>query len=1113
MIVKNVDRMSSSNNVATPIGDLYIQKQNEMDKKFKNVIIMMEIGKFFEVYTFETSEGDIGKAKEMSRVCNIVLTRKNKNNAPSMSNPFMCGFPSHSLTRYVHHLVSHSYTVAVYIQSNNIDEKKIERVLQGVYSPSVMVGEVEDEMLEEDDRCLLAISIQKSKFLDKKNQYIYSVAYVCVNTTNGNIYCEEETFYEQHDVVSFFLKMNDVYNPQEILLQSCIDLEYTNPKQIIHTLPLWINENKKYSEIAFQEIVLEKVYTSKQEISVIEEIGLERHPDLTCVLVYVITFLEQHHPLAIYRLQKPSFLQYTDKVAYNTQTLYDLDLFNTKQNKSLFEILDETCTPAGKRLLRKTMFAPHHNVPMLLKAYDEISQLQPIIHEVQLKKNVGFYNTDVEHVLRKIQMGNVSVSSMFRFLKFLFEIDNLLLKFPSQLEIIKDWKKHQSCIDKIKKNVSDIWDLALMQSWRSWDYDTIWKHTPSVLLNKQMELDDKEIVFKKWVVQYLGVDMFQRLVYSEDEAYISVTKKMYNELKTRHDLKIRCMSSSYRVYHPQIDKYFQERKILLGFIIRTRRKIFQEQVKALIDSHNETLNYMVRQSAYIDMILSNTMNANRFRLERPEPTTDPHVLSISQLRHLIVEVMNPETHYIANNVELTNHHGILLFGQNSAGKCFEYNTKMVLWNGSQKYVQDLTINDVLIGDDGTPRRIQTLTSGTGVLYEIIRQDTRQVLMTVNEEHILCLCNKDGSNFQQTSVKNILDKPMKYHNMFYQYTRSSAPINKKIVIERQYYMNDDEWNKIYLSFLHCGRRIQYSFDRLVIEPEGIVPFTIEKKTSHGDYYGFGLDQNQLFLMPDGTISHNSTLMKSVGIAVIMAQCGMFVPCSLMKWSPFSSIFTKIGNRDNIWKGKSTFITEMNELKYIMDRSNHQSLILCDELTSGTETYSATGIVASTVEMLLEQKSKFIMTTHLHTLKQFHLLMNHPQLRVMHFSMEYNKENKKLYFDRILRDGSGKSIYGLEIAEYLGFSDLFLKKAFQYRSHLDPHSVQLEPKKRSRYNSKKWVDTCENCGSKTNLHTHHILPQKDATFDGYIGIYHKNKLSNLKILCQSCHEKEHDKIGDL
>lgn len=1106
--------MSNSMNNATPIGDLYIQKQKEMDLKFKNVIIMMEIGKFYEVYTFETEEGEVGKAKEMSRICNIVLTRKNKNNAPSMSNPYMCGFPSQHLTRYVQHLVSHSFTIAVYTQ--NMKGEKIERGLQGVYSPSVMIGDIEDENLEDIDRCILSVSIEQSRFLDKKeNTMTYSVAYVCISTTNGNVSCEEESFFHEHDAISFVLKVHDIYRPQEMLLRSCIDIQDSLEDTTVHTLPVWENDDRKYSEIEFQQIVLEKVYMdrSTHHLSVIEEIGLERHPDLTTLLVYTICFLEQHHPLAIYRLQKPSFLQHTDNVAYNTQSLYDLDLFSShsKQKKSLFEILDNTSTPAGKRLLRKTMFAPHYHVPRLEKSYDEIRALTPLIEDLQIRKHVAFYNTDVEHVLRKIQMGSVGVLAVFRFLKLLFDFEKLLERFPSHLQLVQEWNERKEPIQQIHEYISGKWDMALMRSWRSWETDTIWRQTPPILVKKQMELDAKESIFKKWVEKTIGLDLFQRLVFSEDEAYISITKKMYNELKKRDDLRFRVMSSSYRIHHPHMDKYFHERKAILTFIVRMRRQIFQEEVQELVNQFGNVLTYMAHTTAYVDMVLSHATNAVRFRLERPEPVMGPHHLSCTQLRHLVVEVMNPQTQYVANDVELTEKHGILLFGQNSAGKCFAHDTEMVLWNGSHKRVQELTLSDRLIGDDGAPRKILALTQGRGTLYDIVRGDTQQVLMTVNEEHILCLTNENSTNFMEVSVKNILEKPHKYSTMMYQYTRApcSTQDSREIVLERQYYMNDEEWQKIYLSFLHCGRRVRFHMEKLVIEASktNIVPVFIRQKSGSRPFYGFGVDGNERFLMPDGTVAHNSTLMKSLGVAVVMAQCGMFVPCASLKWSPFASLFTKIGSRDNIWKGKSTFMTEMNELKHMMDRSNQQSLILCDELTSGTETFSATGIVASTLEMFLEKKVKFIMTTHLHTLKQFETLMAHPQLRVMHFSMEYHKENKKLLFDRVLREGSGKSIYGLEIAEYLGFQDEFLKRAFQYRTQLDPHSIEMEPKKRSRYNAKKWMNACEQCGSKTELHTHHIQPQKEATEDGYIGTFHKNRLFNLKVLCRKCHEKEH------
>lgn len=1089
------------------MGEFYLQKQKEMDEKFKNVIIMMEIGKFYEVYTFETSDGELGMAKEMSRICNIILTRKNKNLPPSLSNPFMCGFPSHSLTRYVQHLVSHSYTVAVYSQQNN-DQNKLERVLQGVYSPSVMIGEMEDENMEDMDRCIMSLSVDRVCFLDRKRPDMFSVSYVCVSTTHGDISCEETVFSQEQEAVSFVMKINDIYRPQEILLRSCIDLEMT---AITHELPAWKNEHNKYAEMGFQEIVLEKVYTDREHaaISVVEEIGLERNPELVSVLVYTICFLEQHHPLAIYRLRKPSFLQHTKSMYYNTQSLYDLDLFSSQQKgKSLLEILDNTCTPAGKRLLRKTMFAPHYDTEKLLRSYDEISALIPILPDMQLRKKVAFYNTDTEHVLRKIQTGNAGVSTVFRFIKMLFDFIPIMSQLPAHLEISRQWQHNELEIEKVQEYVLEKWEMTMMQSWRSWETDMVWRVTPDALVEKQKELDKNEIAFKNWVHKEIGQDMFQRVVYTEEEAYVSITKKMYQEMN-RKDLRIRLMSNSYRVQHSNMDRYFQERKRIMGLLVRLRRQIFQEQVRELVDDHEKILAYMVNTTAYVDMIISHTTNAVRFRLERPEPTKDKGVMSCRQLRHLVVESSHPNSNYIANDVELSDQHGILLFGQNSAGKCFKRDTPIVLWDGTIKPIQELTTDDVLIGDDGTPRHIIMLTEGEGTLYDIIRCDTSEILMTVNAEHIMCLT--DGSKYWEEPLRNLLCGHG-YAGMF-QHTRCVSYHHNQtdggLLVARENGMDDYAWHQIYIKLLHSGRRISYADNYIKIEPvkNNRLAFWVRERTRRGKYYGFGLDGNQRFLMPDGNVCHNSTLMKSVGVSVMMAQCGMFVPCSSMRWTPMTSLFTKIGSRDDIWKGKSTFITEMNELKHILDRANERSLILCDELTSGTETYSATGIVAGTLETFLEKKSKFIMTTHLHTLNQFQALLTHPQLRVMHFSMQYDKENRKLVFDRVLREGSGKSIYGLEIAEYLNFPEKFLKRAFHYRSQLDPKSVSMEPKRRSRYNAKKWVDKCEHCGDKTELHTHHIGQQKDATEDGYIGRYHKNRLSNLKVLCRSCHEKEH------
>jgi DNA mismatch repair protein MutS len=250
---------------------------------------------------------------------------------------------------------------------------------------------------------------------------------------------------------------------------------------------------------------------------------------------------------------------------------------------------------------------------------------------------------------------------------------------------------------------------------------------------------------------------------------------------------------------------------------------------------------------------------------------------------------------------------------------------------------------------------------------------------------------------------------------------------------------------------------------------------------------------------------STLLKSIGIAVLLAQIGMFVPATRFYFHPFQTFFTKIFVLDNIYKGQSTFLYELAELKHILNLCNDHSLVLCDELTSGTETYSATGLLASTVLHCLHKQSKVVFTTHLHTLSSIPEITENAQISIQHFSVSVQNEN--IVYDRKLEPGMGHSLYGIEIAEAIGFPSTFIKTAFDVRNKIAGKSTELVTNRRSRYNKKVIVDSCSKCGSNKNLHTHHIVHQHLSDEHGFIGPYHKNRAFNLKVLCAKCHQEEH------
>jgi DNA mismatch repair protein MutS len=256
---------------------------------------------------------------------------------------------------------------------------------------------------------------------------------------------------------------------------------------------------------------------------------------------------------------------------------------------------------------------------------------------------------------------------------------------------------------------------------------------------------------------------------------------------------------------------------------------------------------------------------------------------------------------------------------------------------------------------------------------------------------------------------------------------------------------------------------------------------------------------------------TSFIKSLGISVIMAQSGLYVPASEFKFKPYNFIFSRIIGNDNIFKGMSTFEVEMSELRTILKLSGENSLILGDELCSGTEIASATSIFVAGIRKLKECKSSFIFATHLHEIVEYDEIKEMTNVKLKHMEVVYNKELDALVYDRKLRDGAGNNMYGLEVCKSLHLPDDFLEDAYEIRMKYYEGTGSMLSLKQSKYNAKKIVGVCEKCGVKMGKEVHHLKHQSKSNKDGYIqdedGIYHKNNLANLMTLCEACHILEH------
>ncbi len=250
------------------------------------------------------------------------------------------------------------------------------------------------------------------------------------------------------------------------------------------------------------------------------------------------------------------------------------------------------------------------------------------------------------------------------------------------------------------------------------------------------------------------------------------------------------------------------------------------------------------------------------------------------------------------------------------------------------------------------------------------------------------------------------------------------------------------------------------------------------------------------------SGKSSLMKSIGLAVILAQAGFFVPAVELKFSMYDKIFTRIVSKDNLYKGLSTFSVEMMELKNIFNRATSNSLILGDEISQGTETESGVAIVSGAILKLLELKATFIFATHLHQLKNINELQDIKELIFLHLGVKYDEDSDKLIYNRELQLGMGSSLYGLEFAKSLHMDKSFLKNAYRIRESIIENQSELKSiknKKRSRYNKNLYITKCALCNEMAE-DIHHITPQKENSFN-------KNHKYNLIPLCKRHHKLVH------
>ncbi len=202
-------------------------------------------------------------------------------------------------------------------------------------------------------------------------------------------------------------------------------------------------------------------------------------------------------------------------------------------------------------------------------------------------------------------------------------------------------------------------------------------------------------------------------------------------------------------------------------------------------------------------------------------------------------------------------------------------------------------------------------------------------------------------------------------------------------------------------------------------------------------------NQILIITGPNMSGKSSYLRQVGLIVLLAQIGCFVPARSASIGIVDKIFTRVGASDNISKGESTFLVEMHEAANILNNATGKSLILLDEIGRGTSTYDGISIAWAMTEYLHENpnvKAKTLFATHYHELNALADLYN----RIKNFRVEVREYNDKVIFLRRITEGTADHSYGIQVAQMAGLPESVTSRAKEILRSLEDKEYRRQHK---------------------------------------------------------------------
>jgi DNA mismatch repair protein MutS len=1006
-----IEEVNSKANIIEEYFRLYESYSNKYGKS--NTIFFLQVGSFHEAYQTLVQGFDLQK---ISDILNIIVSKKNKS-IPEVSNknPYMLGFPSITLQKFLKILIDAGFTVVIGDQITPPPNPR--RAITGVFSPGTYLDDntpdVNNILSIYIEEVGLDVALQNQLTETNLNQNTRSnliVGLSVIDLTTGKSAVHEIYSIKDDEKICLDEAVRFMYANQarEIIittnnlnqkkLNEIISYLEISDKLFHHqTITQMISTGKKsIFKLSYQQEVLRRVFPNTGLLSPIEYLDLESLSYGRLSFIILLNYAYDHSHNIISKIAKPDLHSNDKFLNLGNNAMFQLNLFtfdkdnvsniyNDKtQFKSLFDVLNKTSTPMGRRMLKQNMTQPLLSIQQIKSRYEVISQLMKDDKWLNIEQRLIGIN-DIERLSRKIDLG---IINPIDFATWIESINTTIELFNYML------------ISEIKIDNFDI-QLVLIKINSMLAY--IAKYTNIDELPKYLLNDMWGPIFKSGFFSDIDrlCEKINKCSHYMDAMSWGLSKFLDNFLKTpnsKSDINLIKIDSNDRDGH---------------FLILTKRRA--EVLEQLLEKNN------IIKFSFADMEY----------VVKKEDLQFKHLPKGNNSKIFIKEMEKNSTRMIEYQDELK----VLQK---------DYYIKFLIKLGSKYGSLIKTIYELI-------SIIDFLKAGAKVAIKYHYQ-----------------------------IPNIISYAGK--------SRSDSDSDQTL--------SNSNHIKSYL----IAKELRHPIIELINSENEYIPTDIELGTSKQDgILLFGLNS-----------AGKSSLQKSIGIAIIMAQMGFPVAAKSFTYYPYHSLFTRISANDNIFKGLSSFALEISELRSIIKRSNSSTLVIADEVCRGSEHQSSLIIVQTMLEILSKNKVSFITATHLHDLTNNSRLLKLTNVKSYHLHIEYNEETNTITYDRILKEGSGCNFYGLNIAKHLIADNNFIKLANEVKK--DIFSVpDLVSNKVSNYNSNLYMDKCEICKYQPKkgeipLETHHIVFQKDFKDGINEEKFHlkKNQKSNLVVLCSKCHD---------